>query len=247
MICPSDYFTPKSTETAFTKSLGQSFVRNSVFASAKQDLSIVPKDYLDAALQASATMFLHYFIEQNSDEACIYDQSTDAIRSIDDWVLRANSQVPSILPTTERQAFATDKLLASRFLFFDQELWVLNGERVADIGSHDKGAKRVATLIQRLDGNSLCFPRRIYPNDLGETMNSFAKRIAVQSLAGTKRKMGRPTKVDRAAEILEQTYPDGVKGINQGEVLRTVEKEMGESLGITSLRKAIKYTNSAHA
>lgn len=247
MICPSDYFTPKSIETAFAKSLGSSFVRNSVFGSAKKELATVPTNELDAVLQSAATVFLHYFIEQNSDEACVYDQSTDALRSIDDWVLRASSQIPSIFPTTERQAVTTGKLLASRFLFFDQELWILDGEQFSGIGSQDKDAKRVVMLIQRLDGNSLCFPRRIYPNDLGETMNSFAKRIAVQSLTGNKPKMGRPTKVDRAAEILGKTYPDGVKGINQGKVLRTVEKEMGESLGITSLRKAIKHTNSAHA
>ena len=246
MICPPDCFTPKSLEKAFAKSLGQLFVRNSVFASAKQLLDKVPEGQLDIPLQTAAGIFLHHFIEQNNHEACVYDQTSNVLRNIDEWVLRVRSNLPNMLPTTDKQAAATEKLLASRFLFFDQEFWVLDCERLASISAQDRAAHRVSKLIQGLDGYSLCFPRRIYPTDLGETMNFFAKRIAAQDTVVTKPKLGRPTKLDRVAAILERNFPDGVKGVNQWEVLRTVEKELGDSIGITSLRKAIKNTNSAH-
>lgn len=241
MICPEDFFTPKSLETAFAKSLDFALVRQTVFASAKQPLDTIPAPQMGCVLQASASVFLHFFIKQFSHEARVYDQDTKAVHRIDEWALTVTSGLPTSLPKNAKQATSREALLGSRFVFFDQELWVLDCERLANLDERDAAIERITKLVHGLDGCSLCFPVSIFPDDPGAAMNALAKGMAerIATDMPAKAKAGRPKKIDKVVAILKRHYPNGFGHELQKQVLRTVKKELNESIGMTTLRNAM--------
>ncbi|WP_039017401.1 hypothetical protein [Halocynthiibacter namhaensis] len=242
MICPEDFFTPKSLETAFSKSLSVSFVRETVFASAQQTASSIQPNELDAVLKSSAKVFLHFFIKEHSHEARVFCQRSSTVQRIDDWALTVlRDELPTTLPLSEKLATTKDASLDSRYAFFDQELWVLDCERLSALPKLDATIERVAKLINGLDGCSLCFPVSIYPEDLGAAMNTFAKSMIDQKVENPpiKLRLGRPRKIDRASEALRRAFPDGFQNIPQKNLRRSVETELNETIGMTTLRKAM--------
>lgn len=241
MICPEDFFTPKSLETAYAKTLDADFVRQAIFTTLQQSLEEISPDNLGHVLDSSAGVFLHYFIQENAYEARVYDPRTQAVHRVDEWALATTGTLPLSLPRTDGQAASSDTRLGSRFVFIDQELWVLDSERLSNVNDSEYAVNRLAKLIQSLDGCSLCFPMRIYPSDLGNSMNIFAKNMVQRTAISEpiKKTLGRPKKVDRVAEAIKRQYPDGFGHQLQKQVLRTVKKDLNESIGMTTLRNAM--------
>ena len=217
-------------------------MRQTVFASALKPIETVQPLQQEALLQSSASVFLHYFIHKFAHEARVYDPKTKCLQRIDSWALSTAKVLPVSLAQTLKQVSSVEKRLTTRFVFFDQELWVLDFELLANVSKLDAATSRIAKLIQHLDGYSLCFPSAVYPKDLGASMNSFAKEMVENRdiKKPAKAPVGRPNKIDRVVEVLERLYPNGTGGELQKVVLRTVKADLKETLGMSTLRSALE-------
>lgn len=194
---------------------------------------------------ASARIFLLYFLDENENEARVFDRDSSNVNRVDPWALRTIGDLPSGLPVSGKAASLAIEMCDNHHAFLDHELWVIDPSNLDQTVKGDLRAQRVASLIGSLNGWSLCFPAAVYPKDLGAEMNKYANVMRSSQTVSKfpKAQVGRPSKIDDAVSAIAECFPDGTKTAKGKDVLKKIEPFFETGISIATVRAAMKRKN----
>ncbi len=226
-------------ETRFARTLSNDRIAPLIFTAAGMQYSNIKPSERSQVLAASAKIFVHRFLETYDDNLLVYSLSRAAPVKIDSWILAGASAAFENLPETASAADTVSRTVANSYQLINSDGWTVCSTGDETFIGNLNPAKR--TVLEAMDGWSLCLPNEALPSDSGGCMKTLATQIFQEASAAKRRDQGpgRPKKVDPMVERLREHYPNGMPNKPVKVITRELARIAPVDCSETVMRQAI--------